>query len=117
MPSGLWRPAVLAAASLHLAVFLWLFHPWRSAPEHLPPADLPVTLIFEPPARPAPPEPQKAPQVGGDRSSGPDEQTTAPPSGEADEVKNEDKTAALEPEPPAALRAGDLGVGVPVDGD
>jgi periplasmic protein TonB len=101
---GLRRLAVLAAALLHLAVFLWLFHPWLSASEQLPPADIPITLVFEPPAEPkAPPAPAQqpapsAPQGGWDRSSGPDAKTTAPPTVETDEAKNEDAPG----EPPSA---------------
>lgn len=120
MASGLRRFAVLAAAGLHLAVFLWLFHPWRSAEEKTPPAPMPVTLVFEPPPQPKPepkpePKPQPAaqpappappPQNAFDRSSGPDAQTTAPPS-EQDDAKNDEKPelAAPAPAPPAELPA------------
>ncbi|HEX3500068.1 MAG TPA: energy transducer TonB [Stellaceae bacterium] len=113
MKTGLRRLAVLAAIALHLAVFLWLFHPWRSAADKPPPASLPVTLVFEPPPEPKPepkpqpkPQPapaqQKAPPQGWDRASGPEAQTTAPPS-EPDEVKKEEKpeAAAPAPAPPA----------------
>jgi TonB family protein len=114
MAAGLRRLAVLAAVALHLAVFLWLFHPWRSAEEKTPPANMPVTLVFEPPPEPKPepkPQPksqpapaqQQAPSQGGwDRSSGRDKETTAPPS-ERDEVKNDAKPeeAAPAPAPPA----------------
>jgi colicin import membrane protein len=117
--SGLRRFAVLAAAALHLAVFLWLFHPWRSDAGKTPPASVPVTLVFEPPPKPKPepkpePKPQPAPQPkpapapsnAFDRSSGPDAQTTAPPS-EQDTQKNEEKPelAAPAPAPPAEVAA------------
>jgi TonB family protein len=116
--SGLRRFAVIAAAALHLAVFLWLFHPWRSDSEKTPPTAMPVTLVFEPPPQPKPePKPQPAPQPKPappapppqntfDRSSGPDAQTTAPAS-EQDEVKNEEKPglAAPAPAPPAEVPA------------
>jgi TonB family protein len=120
MPAGLRRLAVLAAITLHLAVFLWLFHPWRSAEEKTPPAPMPVTLVFEPPPQPKPeprrqptpqpkpqPEPQAPPpQSAFDRSSGPDAESTAPPS-EEDTVKNEEKPelAAPAPAPPADVAA------------
>lgn len=119
--SGLRRYAVVAAAVLHLAVFLWLFHPWRSDTEKTPPAAMPVTLVFEPLPKPKPkpepkpePTPQAAPQSkpapapsnAFDRSSGPEGQTTAPPS-EQDTVKNEEKPelAAPAPAPPAEIPA------------
>jgi TonB family protein len=117
MPAGLRRFALLAAAGLHLAVFLWLFQPWRSALEKTPPADMPITLVFEPPPEPKPepkpqltpqpkPQPAPAPAPRYDRSSGPDAQTTAPPS-EPDAVKNEEKPelAAPAPAPPAEVAA------------
>ena len=107
MSPGLRRLAVLAAAILHLAVFLWLLHPWRSALEQVPPPAVPVTLVFEPPPKPtprpaakAPPQPQAQPQPAPEpvyRQSGPDAKTTAPPPpSEPDEPKD----AARPPDPP-----------------
>lgn len=108
--SGLRRFAVVAAAALHLAVFLWLFHPWRSDSEKTPPTAMPVTLVFEPPPQPKPePKPQPVPQPKPappapppqntfDRSSGPDAETSAPPS-EIDDVENKEKPAEAAPAP------------------
>jgi TonB family protein len=111
MAAGLRRLALIAAAALHLGVFLWLFHPWGSDGEKMPPASMPVTLVFEPPPEPKPepkpqpkPQPQptqpqqQAPRASFDRSSGPDAESTAPPS-EQDEVKNEEKPAEAAPAP------------------
>jgi periplasmic protein TonB len=112
MSPGLRRLAILAAAALHLAVFLWLFHPWRSAQERVPPSALPVTLVFEPPPKPpapkTPPQPQPQPQPQARsepvyRQSGPDARTTAPPV-EA-EPAEEAKPAATTPPPPAPAAA------------
>lgn len=110
MTAGLRRLAVLAAITLHLAVFLWLFHPWRGDAEKTPPASVPVTLVFEPPPKPKPqPKPQPTPpppkpaQGNFERSSGPDNETTAPPQSDSDTVKNEAKPpeTAPPPAPPA----------------
>jgi periplasmic protein TonB len=96
------RFAVLAAAALHLAVFLWLFHPWRDAPEQLPSVTLPITLVFEkqaePKAQPAPAQQQASSPGAAERESGPDAKTTTPPAAETDEAKNEDEPG----EPPSA---------------
>ncbi len=119
--AGLRWYAVIAASALHLAVLLWLFGPWRGAAEHVPQLTLPVTLVFEPPAEPKPQsKPQSQPQVGPeqqkarepdwDRSSGPDEKTTAPPPAEADKVKTEDKPTQAMPVP---APQGDVAVSPP----
>jgi periplasmic protein TonB len=108
MSPGVRRVALVAAAALHLAVFLWLFHPWLAEQERMPPAALPVTLVFEPPpkppapAKPTQPQPRPQPQPGADpvyRQSGPDARTTAPPveAEPADEAKPSATTATPEP--------------------
>jgi TonB family protein len=71
---------IIAAALLHLAVFLWLVLDWRLAIPPSEPKAVPVRLVLAvPQPEPEPTPPQPKPQY---RESGKDEQTTAPPASE-----------------------------------
>jgi TonB family protein len=78
------RAAIGAAVLLHAAVMLWLFAGWKETPAPQPPV-IEATLVEEPPPpapapAPAPPrvKPEPPPSMAA-RSSGPDQETKAPP--------------------------------------
>jgi len=105
-PAPFWRrddwPAIVAALLLHVAAIAALLIDWRHPPA-APPENIPVTIVFAPPAAPvAPPVAQPNPLLF-DRESGKDERTTAPPSAEvtgAEPTRAPAATAAAEPKPP-----------------
>jgi len=111
------RLAPVAAFGLHLAVFLWLVDPWRNAREHPPLAAMPVTLVFEPPAKPPPPpapppkpQPKPQPQQAAPpeiayRESGPDTETRMVPPPPDDGKSADESVPPPAPAPQVAMVA------------
>jgi protein TonB len=98
------RGAIILAALVHGAILaaVLLDFPLTFAPPPAPPPAIPVQLVKEVPPPPAPqPKPAPTPpQHFYDLRSGPDQETTAPPSGETKGAE-----AAPKPEPPPPTQA------------